>query len=237
FGATIVVAGLVLLPFSIASVSASRLLPVVAHRLGSRSVLPIGALFLVGSLTIFLFARSELWEAFLVLGVAGLGTGLIFAALPGLIVRSVPSSETGSALGVNQVIRQVGFSIGSALGAAILTQHTVAPDPLPTNAGYTVSALIGIGLCLVTAVLSFVLPARQAGAVQTIDDEDRLLMDEATDGSAAGIMLLDAESVDAELMTDEIPPQSNDDAGRSYGRHAATGGVGRHRSEFALVRR
>ena len=127
-------------------------------------MLPFGALFLVGSLSIFLFARAELWQAFLVMGVAGLGTGLIFAAIPGLIVRSVPSSETGSALGVNQVIRQVGFSIGSALGAAILTQHTIAPDPLPTNAGYTVSALIGIGLCLLTAVLSFVLPSRRSWA-------------------------------------------------------------------------
>jgi len=42
--------------------------------------------------------------------VAGLGTGLIFAAIPGLIMRSVPESETGSALGVNQVVRQIGFS-------------------------------------------------------------------------------------------------------------------------------
>ena len=27
-------------------------------------------------------------------------------------------------------MRQIGFSIGSALGAAILTRHTIAPDPL-----------------------------------------------------------------------------------------------------------
>ena len=160
FGVSVVVAGLVLLPFSIASVSASRLLPMVARRLGRRMVLPLGALFLATSMVIFLFARSELWESFLIMGVAGLGTGLIFAAIPGLIVRSVPGSETGSALGVNQVIRQIGFSIGSALGAAILTGHTVAPDPLPTDAGYSVSALIGLALCLLTAVLSFVLPRR-----------------------------------------------------------------------------
>ena len=74
---------------------------------------------------------------------------------------------------MNQVIRQVGFSIGSALGAAILTQHTIAPDPLPTNAGYTVSALIGIGLCLLTAVLSFLLPGRQAGRRQRARHEPR----------------------------------------------------------------
>jgi predicted MFS family arabinose efflux permease len=235
FGASIVVAGLVLLPFSVASVAASRLLPVVSRRLGSRLVLPLGALFLVGSLSIFLFARAELWEAFLVLGIAGLGTGLIFAAIPGLIVGSVPSTETGSALGVNQVIRQVGFSIGSALGAAILTQHTIAPDPLPTDAGYSVSAIIGIGLCLLTALLSFLLPSRKANATGALDTvEERQLMDEAADGSAGGMMLLDAESVEAELMSSN-PVDDSDE--RPYGRHAATGGAGPRRSDFALVRR
>ena len=202
FGVSVVVAGLVLLPFSIASVSASRLLPMVARRLGRRMVLPLGSLFLAASMVIFLFARSELWESFLVMGVAGLGTGLIFAAIPGLIVRSVPGGETGSALGVNQVIRQIGFSIGSALGAAILTGHTVAPSPLPTDAGYSVSALIGLALCLLTAVLSFVLPRRAATVDTTLstadEAEERLLMEESVDGSASGLMMLDAESVEAD---------------------------------------
>ncbi len=197
-------------------------------------VLPLGALFLATSMVIFLFARTELWESFLIMGVAGLGTGLIFAAIPGLIVGSVPTTETGSALGVNQVIRQVGFSIGSALGAAILTQHTIAPDPLPTNSGYTVSVLIGIGLCLLTAVLSFLLPSRQPGQSAVDTAEERLLMDEAADGAAGGMMLLDAESVDADLMSSDVIDDAQE---RPYGRHAATGGVGPRRNDFALVRR
>ena len=209
FGATVVVAGLVLLPFSVASVAASRLLPMIAARLGRRSVLPLGTLFLASAMLLFLLARSELWQLFLVMGVAGLGTGLIFAAIPGFIVGSVPGSETGSALGVNQVVRQIGFSIGSALGAAVLTGHTIAPDPLPTTSGYDVSALVGIALCLFTAVLSFVLPGRATAGRGTAvsgsaaagngapgnsmtEAEERLLMDEGADGSASGLMLLDA---------------------------------------------
>ena len=46
-------------------------------------------------------------------GVAGLGVGCFFAVLPGLIVSSVPASETRSA-SFNQVIRYVGFAAGSA---------------------------------------------------------------------------------------------------------------------------
>ncbi len=206
-GASVVVAGLVLVPFSITSVVASRLLPLVARRLGSRMVLPLGTLFLAASMVVFLLARSELWEAFLVTAIAGLGTGLIFAAIPGLIVRSVPGSETGSALGFNQVLRQIGFSIGSALGAAALTAHTISPDPLPTYAGYNVAAIIGIALCLLTAVLSFVLLRRGADAnvdaVQLDDEQQRLLREESVDGVASGIMLLDTEFADL----DELDPQ------------------------------
>jgi len=133
------------------------------------------------------------------------------------------------------VIRQVGFSIGSALGAAILTQHTIAPDRLPTDAGYSVSAIIGIWLCLLTAVLGFLLPGRKAGVNKGGGGvEGRLLMDEVADGSAGGMMLLDAESVDAELMSNDPVEDSQE---RPYGRHAATGGAGPRRSDYALVRR
>jgi predicted MFS family arabinose efflux permease len=201
FGVTVVVAGLVLLPFSVASVGASRLLPLVARRFGPRAVLPLGALFLAAAMAIFLLDRSHLWEMFLVLGVAGLGSGLIFAAVPGLIVQSVPGAETGSALGVNQVIRQIGFAIGSALGAAILTGHTIAPDLLPTDSGYDIAAAVGIALCLFTAVLSVLLPrlARTADKAESArpavaDRQERVLMDECADGAAGGLMLIDADS-------------------------------------------
>ena len=193
FGASVLLAGLVLLPFSMASVAASRLLPVLASRFGRHLVLPLGSLALVASMLIFLFARSELWQAFLIMGVAGLGVGLTFAAIPGLIVRSVPGGETGSALGVNQVVRQIGFSVGSALGATILTAHTVAPATLPSSAGYNVSALVGMALCLFTAVLSFVLPDRHRSPLTVDPAEEQMLVDESVDGAAGGVMLLDTE--------------------------------------------
>ena len=228
FGASVVTAGLVLLPFSVASVSASRLLPLVARLLGRRLVLPLGALFLVTSMLIFLLARTELWESFLVMGVAGLGTGLIFAAIPGLIVRSVPPEETGSALGVNQVIRQIGFSIGSALGATILIQHTVAPDPLPTDAAYSVSALVGIVLCLFTAVLSFMLlrprsgDSAEQGASDVDQAQERLLIGESVDGAAGGVMLLDSD--DPGTDSERPPPRSELPSVRSGDGPARQGG-------------
>ena len=167
---------------------------------------------------IFLFDRAHLADAFLIMGVAGLGVGLTFAAIPGLIVRSVPAQETGSALGVNQVLRQIGFSIGSALGATILTAHTVAPDTLPTSAGYTVSALVGVVLCLFAAVVSFALPSRQTSPSTVDRAEERMLVDESVDGTAGGVMLLDAESGEPDTrLPDDRTGHAAGQAGR--GRH------------------
>ena len=38
---------------------------------------------------------------------SGIGVGMLFAALPGLIVGAVPATETGSAMSLNQVLRYI----------------------------------------------------------------------------------------------------------------------------------
>jgi predicted MFS family arabinose efflux permease len=171
FGASVVVAGLVLLPFSVASITASRVAPLIARRTSPDLVLPVGcAIFVVATLT-FALARGQLWELFVVMGVAGLGVGCTFAALPGLIVRSVPPEETGSAMSFNQVLRYVGYAIGSALSATILAAHTPHGRALPLDSGYGSVALLGCVVLTITAVVSFLLP--RAGVVF-----DRVLVEE-----------------------------------------------------------
>ena len=64
----------------------------------------------------------------------GIGIGLTFAAVPGLIVGAVPEAETGSALGAAQVARYLGYSLGSALTASVLAGHTPLGHTLPTEA-------------------------------------------------------------------------------------------------------
>jgi cyanate permease len=101
-----------------------------------------------------------LWEAFAAVGFAGVGVGLTFAAMPGLIVRAVPAHETGSALGFYQVLRSTGLSVGSALSAATLAAYTMHGHTYPVEEGFKVALLISSGLCIVTAGLSYWLPGR-----------------------------------------------------------------------------
>ena len=77
------VAGLTLVPFAIASALSSRLLPVVQRRTGRRATIPAGATVIAASMLFFGLTGDALWEAFVTMGVVGLGLGFTFAACPG----------------------------------------------------------------------------------------------------------------------------------------------------------
>jgi MFS family permease len=158
FGASVVVAGLCLVPFSIVGMGGARLLPVTTRLLGERNLLPVGCLLIAAGGLVFAVFDDHLWGAFAMMGVLGLGYGLTFAAIPGVIVRAVPESETGSATGFYQVVRYIGFSVGSALAASVLASETPAGSRLPSLAGYTTVIWIGIAIGLVAAVLAWAMP-------------------------------------------------------------------------------
>jgi MFS family permease len=160
FGTSIVVAGLILLPFSVASVVAGRVARSVAGRPAARLVLPLAALVQGVAFVLFLVARTQLWELFALMAVAGFGVGAAFAAFPALIISAVPGHETGSAMSLNQVLRYVGFATGSALTATILAAATPAGASSPAGSGYGTIAGVGLAVCLVTAAATWFIPGR-----------------------------------------------------------------------------
>ncbi len=181
FGSSIVVSGLLLLPLSVMSTASSRIAPLLGRRFGQRAVLPIGCGVFVLANLLFAFERGSYLSVVVVMALAGLGVGCTFAALPGLIVASVPAHETGSAMSFNQVLRYVGYSTGSALSATVLEAHTPSGKLLPTASGYTTVALLGVAILLVTGVVSAVVPGRSAEA-----DED-LVEESVVDGIPASV--------------------------------------------------
>jgi MFS family permease len=187
FSASVVVAGLCLVPFSIVSVLASRALPFFTRVVGKRNLLPVGSLIIAAGGLVFALEHDRIWGAFAMMGVMGLGFGLTYAALPGIIVRAVPESETGSATGFYQVVRYIGFSIGSALAASVLAAETPAGSQLPRLAGYTTVIWIGIAICVVAAVLGWVLPGRTAGRGTEPDAAERRRQEEDAELASAGL--------------------------------------------------
>lgn len=162
FGETVFVAGLTLLPLSILSSTVSRTLPWLQARIGARPLIPVGALFVAAGAIFFAVTATAPWQAFVTMGLMGIGLGYTFAAMPGLIVSAVPREETGSAMGFYQVSRFVGFALGSGLAITLL--RAFGDNGIPTLEAYRATALTGAGLGVLTAVVAWLLTGRAAPA-------------------------------------------------------------------------
>ncbi|MEU0836985.1 MFS transporter [Streptomyces sp. NPDC005969] len=187
-GASVVIAGLVLLPFSAGSLLSSKVVPGLARRTSSALILPLGCAVSLVSMLLFLLARDHLWELLVVMGIAGLGVGCTFAVMPGLIVNAVPAHEVGSSVSFNQVLRYVGYSTGSALCGAVLQAHTEPGRLLPADSGYRDAALIGCVVWVVIGLATIVLPRLGAAtaARRSVRVDEELMMDESIADGVAG---------------------------------------------------
>jgi predicted MFS family arabinose efflux permease len=151
FGLDTFQAGLVLIPFSILGFAAGRVLPWLRRRWAARGLLAASTAFVLVAFIVFAVARDHLAEPVAAMSVLGVGVGAFSAAMPAVILAATPKAETASAMGVNQVVRSVGFSIGSALGGLILADHTT--NLFPHQSGYTVAAWTGAAATAATLVI------------------------------------------------------------------------------------
>lgn len=188
FGSSILTSGLLLVPLSVGTFTASRFVPLLVRHFNARLTVPLGALlFAVAALT-FSHEHHSLWEAFVAMGIAGLGGGLTFAAMPGYIVRVTPEEDTGAALGFYQLLRSIGLSIGSASAGAILAHFTVAGASLPAEAGFLTALNIAAAVLVSTAVLSYLLLGDTPPATSSASTIE--MMEESAELGATGLGLL-----------------------------------------------
>jgi predicted MFS family arabinose efflux permease len=135
------------------------------------------------------------WEAFVTMGVVGAGFGCTFAAIPGMITRAVPRGETGSAMGLYQVIRYVGFSLGSAVAASILAGDTADGGRAVLEGGYVRALWVATIVCVISAVVSGLLARNstpsEAGRIRDLSRRE-LAVEDAELG-AAGLIGLEGE--------------------------------------------
>lgn len=143
-------AGLVLVPYAVLSVAGSRVALRVAKRFGPHLLLPIGATVFASSMVLIALRHDTLAQALVAMGVGGLGSGFTFSSLPMLIVPHVPREETGSAMAFNQLLRYLGFSVGSAVTVALLEVYggheTAFRATVLTMAGICFLAGVGVAL-------------------------------------------------------------------------------------------
>lgn len=151
FGLSGVLAGAALLPFSVFGFAAGRLSR-LSVRLSARWVFVGYVVAVVVGALLFTRTAESLIAVLFAMAVLGFGVGGASAVMPRLVLDGVPIRETASVLSVNQIVRTVGFSIGSALAGLILAGSTADEAVFPDEIGYA-RAAIGVVPFLAISVL------------------------------------------------------------------------------------
>jgi MFS family permease len=168
-GRSVFVTGLLMVPMAFGSLVSPPIARRLEARFGERVVFPVGSFACaVGFAALARWHTSEVHVA-VMMALMGLGVGIAYAVLPGLIVARTPRHRTTSATGLNQVLRLVGGSLGAAVAAAVLSAHLDPVTRRPVESGYVAAALISlvVALCATAAVWVLVPPTPSAPSTQS----------------------------------------------------------------------
>ncbi|MEU4223848.1 MFS transporter [Nonomuraea sp. NPDC026600] len=154
FGASVTVAGLLMLPGMLAIIPAGMAVGRIARAFGSRWPLAIGFLAMAAGSALIALAHGDHWHYLVFYGVVGAGSGLVMGALPKLIADIVPPVRTGTANGLNNIARTVGGVVGSQLAAAVIASSTVGRAAAVPDSAFTALFWLGAGVAVLGAALS-----------------------------------------------------------------------------------
>ncbi|MFJ9605802.1 MFS transporter [Kitasatospora sp. NPDC101176] len=159
FGATILHAGILVLPAAAGSLAGAPVGSWLITRYGPRPPLVAGGLLAAAGLYYLAFEHGHESDVYLACAIFGTGLGLAFSAMPAYINSAVEPDQSGIANGMNAVLRTVGGAIGTSVLGAVLTGDTIpglpAPLELPTLDAYRHAWLIGATVCLLAAAVPF----------------------------------------------------------------------------------
>jgi MFS family permease len=160
FGSSILVSSMCLLPSGVFMLIFSLLSPKISARYGPKVTLALGAVIVGLGFVERIAAPGYLWEVLVGTTLAGIGTGIAYAAMPSLILLAAPSGELAAANSLNSLARTTGSSLASALGGTILAAFTVSLSgvALPSLTAYRVLFAICAGAAALGAAVALVIP-------------------------------------------------------------------------------
>lgn len=138
--------------FGVTAPVAARMIRII----GPQRTLLVGTVMMTIAYAARVYLSDDLAQVVTGSVVVSVGTAIGYSALPTLIMRAVPVTETASANGLNVLLRSVGTSTASAAVAAVFsaTAVTVAGHAVPPigaiDALFWLSALATLGAIAVT---------------------------------------------------------------------------------------
>ncbi|MEO6957197.1 MAG: MFS transporter [Antricoccus sp.] len=199
FGRSMVVAGLCAAPMGFAMMLVSPVAAGIIKRYGPRVALIIGPIIIAGGFVYAIVDLHYVWQAVVVSTLVGVGIAVSYAAMPTLIMRNVPMTETAAANSVNTLSRSLGTSLASAVHGAIIAAWAVkfAANPVPSTSSFSpfdLCFLLGAIACVMAIFFAVLIPRGQQ-RLSPLTAETEML---------AGIEGLDDADVFADLESQQI---------------------------------
>jgi MFS family permease len=158
FGASVVIAGLYLLPAALGMSALGSVAGRVARRYGSKLAVIVGSGITALSFALLAVAHGHPYDMLISAALLGIGIGLAFAALGNLIVQAVPPSQTGAATGMNTVMRTLGGALGGQIVATLIAKNVA--HGLPTVTGFTESFALEALFLVIATLAGSLIPVR-----------------------------------------------------------------------------
>ncbi|MET7638914.1 MFS transporter [Streptomyces sp. NPDC005438] len=169
-GASIVVSGLCLLPAGISMVALSPVSARISTTYGPKVTLALAAGIIAVGYVVRFFTSHQLWMIIAGAAVVASGTAIAYSALPALVMRAVPVTETGAANGLNTLMRSIGQALCSAVVAAVLTRVTFTVDgrQAPTLHAYLLVFLIAAATAVLALLVTLAVPGDRKSTPDTL---------------------------------------------------------------------
>lgn len=145
-GLTATVAGLAKLPSNGLSFFAGPLSGWMTTRIGDRWTVMSGAALATLGWVAALVLPDTLTKVIAILCIISFGTTILQAAIPNVVVASVPENRTSEAIGTMSVVRGIAAAVGAQMIALLLASQTIAaPDggaQFPTGDAYRLTMAV-----------------------------------------------------------------------------------------------
>ncbi|WP_245633103.1 MFS transporter [Luteipulveratus mongoliensis] len=236
FGLSVTAAGLCMLPGGLSMVLFSPISAAITRRFGARTTLIVGALIMVVGYVGRVFLTDSITQVVIGSSVISIGTAVGYAAMPTLIMRAVPITETASANGLNTLLRAVGTTTSSAALAALLSATTMqlGAVTVPTLDAFKHSFWLAALAATAAAGVAMLLPRAAAAkaAAGATAERDRVSSGDHAEHIVSGQVIdTDGKPLTRAVVTAIRPDGQHVDWGRTDERgtyRLAIGELGRH---------
>lgn len=161
-GLPLIPSSLCLMPLGLVMFVMSPVAARLSAARGPRTSLILGGIIITVGFGLGIVFLDQIWHVILISTITGLGVGFAYAAMPTLIMRAVPPTETAAANGLNSVMRTLGSTLSATVVGVILSTHLVVQDSVATPSRFAFAIVFAMGAAVVLAgvVIALFIPRR-----------------------------------------------------------------------------